>query len=337
MRIKDHCFKSEVLLFSIFLITLVVSYQRLGNSFWIGHDNLNSEVIFKILPVNEGLFFNLEKSTTVNGFIGEVPKWSYTCSPFSTTALFFYFLPASWALLIITLLGRLLAFFGLYFLLRSRISKIDLLSVFTIFFISLGFAFLPFYTIHGFTIMCLPGAMWLLQKLFLGSSKPLHLFLLFLYGTSGSFVLGGFAVIGISFGLVIFLFYKKKSTFKLFLVGVVLMTLGFILSDLGLFLQFFLDHDFASHRNIWSPDCDWPLKVVAYDIYNIFVFGQYHAPSYHLPILCFLLLAGVFGFRFIVLSSEFKCAFILLIFISIFHGFYKSEMIAPLKLSLIHI
>jgi hypothetical protein len=325
-------FNFEYLFFFSFLLILGCSYHLLENSFWLAHDNLNSEIIFKYLPVRENVFFSLDKSTMVKGYLGEVNKLSYSSSPFSIISWLFYLLPPGWALLIISLLGRILAFFGLYYLVKSRFQYWGVVEISIAFFLSAGFAFLPFYMVHGWTILGLPLVILIFNKFNEQEAKLGHYFVLLFYGLGSSFVLGGFAVIFIFLLLTCWIFYFRRDVYKSFAFGVIFLSFGLILSDIGLFIQFLFDHEYVSHRSIWIPECDWPFKVVVYDIYNMFFHGHYHAPSLHWPLLMFIALALLIKNKSLNISVLIKAVLGLLVFTLLLHALYKSKYMSFFKM-----
>lgn len=321
------------ILFSVFICSLFLIYRLGSNSFWMTHDNLNSEIIFKILPVQEDVFFRVDNEAYVNRYMGKIPKCSYSSNPFSIISWFFYLFPANLALLIVSFLGRMIAFSGIYFLLNRLTIYKSQLNTWTIFFLSFGFAALPFYTIHGWAIMGLPWCIFFFLRIISNQSSGLDYLCLLLYGLSGSFVLGGFAVCMILGILAIYYLYKKKNFSFRFLLATSCVAMGLILSDFGLFYQFLFKSDFVSHRSIWEPECNWSLKVVLYDAYTIFKDGQYHAPSKQLPFILFLGLACFV----IPIRKLFKLEVVILLglilSIAFLHALYKSELIAPVKKS----
>lgn len=322
------------ILFSFFICSLILVYRLGSNSFWIAHDNLNSEIIFKILPVQEDVFFEVNNEAFVDRFMGKIPKCSYSSSPFSVISWFFYLFPASFALLIVSILGRVIAFSGIYFLLnRLTISK-TLWNTLIIFFLSFGFASLPFYSIHGWAISGLPWCIFFILRINSGNYKIWDFIFLLLYGMSGSFVLGGFAVIAVLCTFSILCLVKRNPNAKFLLLASLIVAIGFVLSDLGLFYQFLFQKNFVSHRSIWKPECNWSIKVVLYDIYNILFNGQYHAPSLQMPFVYFLMISSFFIPKKEFLKINILVVFGLILVIAIFHGFYKSELISPFKVSI---
>ena len=322
------------ILFSFFICSLFFIYRMGANSFWMMHDNLNSEIIFKILPVQEDVFFRADNEAYVNRYMGKIPKCSYSSNPFSIISWFFYLFPAGIALLLVSILGRIIAFYGFIFLLdRLSISK-SLWNTLIVFFLSFGFASLPFYSIHGWAISGLPWCIFFILRINSGNYKIWDFIFLLLYGMSGSFVLGGFAVIAVLCTFSILCLVKRNPNAKFLLLASLIVAIGFVLSDLGLFYQFLFQKNFVSHRSIWKPECNWSIKVVLYDIYNILLNGQYHAPSLQMPFVYFLMISSFFIPKKELLKINILVVFGLILVIAIFHGFYKSELISPFKVSI---
>jgi hypothetical protein len=315
---------------------MIIAYRQIDNSFWVLHDNLNSEVVFKSIPVQENLFFTLNDHTYVKGYMGDIPRSSYSSSPFSLISWAFYLLPASWAMLVIAFVGRCIAFFGMYYLIKFQLSALPLNRTVLVsaFFLAFGFAFLPVFTIHGWTIQGLPFLLLVLLRIKQNPRSRLNYLGVLFYGLGGNFVLGGFAVIALSFCFALYLILSKSRFAGSFLIACGFLTLGFVLSDIQLFLQFLFDHDFQSHRSLWQPNNRWTIKVVLYDIYYLLFFGHYHAPSLQLPLILTAALFVGFFWKRIQISKKLNILLAIVFFIALFHGLYKSQLTFTLKNSI---
>ncbi|MFM7770472.1 MAG: DUF6044 family protein, partial [Bacteroidota bacterium] len=325
-------FRIEYLFVGLFILLMSVGMRQLANSFYIIHDNLDSEVIFKTEPSQEGVFFSFSNKQSVNGLLGEIPRNSYTCSPFNLVSIIFYFFPASWALFILTALVRATAFFGMFLFLR-QIASIENKAIMrnaVIGFLSLGFAFLPFYSIHGLAIAGLPFLMYFLMLLRLGKNPILCFSGILLYGLSSSFVLGGYAVLILLFAYSSYLFLIKQEAKWRFFLAVLFLMFGLILSDSGLFLQFLFDAQYVSHRSEWVlTGLNW--KASFYAMMDLFINGQYHAPSEHLPLLLFSPFLFFLNWKSLDYKRWLLSTAVLLICIIFFYGLYKSVYFLNLR------
>jgi hypothetical protein len=316
--------KIEWIMAVLFLLILTAGYKRLTDSFYIIHDNLDSEVIFKTQPTKEGQFFQLSNEAVVSGYLGEIPKNAYTNSPFNLVSWFFYLFPPAWAMWLISVLVRVVAFTGMMlFLTALSGQEISFMRRLSIGFLSIGFAMLPFYTIHGFAIAALPLALFALVKIHRNQQLLLGFGILLGYGLSSSFVLGGFAFLFLVAWYSLWLIIRKKEAKWRFLMAGILLALALVLSDIGIFVQFLTDGQFVSHRTEWVLN-GLALKPMLNASFELFVNGQYHAPSEHLPLLLFTPFLFVFNWKNCVRNWKLWLLILGLIGTAIFAGFYKS-------------
>lgn len=316
--------KLEWVIALVFLLIMGLGCMQLSNSFYMIHDNLDSEVIFKTQPAKEGLFFQLSNQSVVSGYMGDIPKNAYTNSPFNLISWLFFLLPASWAMFILVIGIRVVAFTGMMLLLKTLSAQENtMMRKLSIGFLSIGFAMLPFYAIHGFAIPGLPLALLALLRIQKNEKIYLNLGLLLLYGFASSFILGGFAFLALLGGYILWMIVRKKEGKWRMLLAMVVLTLSLALSDIGLFIQFFTDSQFVSHRTEWVLS-GFAFKPMLHAAFDLFMNGQYHAPSEHLPLLLFIPIFVIINWKNGVHDRKFWLLLVGIIGVAFFAAWYKS-------------
>ncbi len=323
------------ILYSFFFVLLILGARHGADSFWLVHDNLNSETIFKIQPSREGIFFSVSNEQTVDGYIGNIPRNSYSDSPFNIVSWIFHLVPASLAMLLTSLLVRTIAFFGMFKLLHRYFysQTTDVLTQVTIGLLSLGFAFLPFYSIHGWMIAGLPFFITAIIQITQREKTLLSWFVVCLYCLGSSFVLGGFAVLTVLWSYALWLILKRSAYKWQIAIVAIVSSLLFVLSDIGLFAQFLFDKNYVSHRSEWIlSGYNW--KTLIYSGGIMFLLGQYHAPSLHLPLLIFILILLVTTWKTSKRRKQIIIGILLLGTIALFHALYKSDYFLGIRNSI---
>jgi hypothetical protein len=321
------------IIFSVlFLILLVLTVRQGTNSFWRIHDNLDSEIIFKIQPSREGEYYSISNDSAVDGYMAEIPRNSYINSPFNLISLLFHALPASLALLIASIVVKITAFFGMYLFLQNIVFKKvqDQSQQIIAGILSLGFAFLPFFSVYGLAIPGIPLFIVAVLSLFKGKHKLLSWGYIILYGVTGNLVLGGFAVLGALWIIALWMTINRKENVLLFWSITLVTTLLFSMGSIGLFVQLLFDKNYISHRT------DWQLpNLNLFETFRVslllFVKGQFHSPSFHLPIFLFSIIILLINRKTVINQKTIFLVFSAIISMCIFYGLYRSEFFTPVR------
>lgn len=151
--------------------------------------------------------------------------------PSGLTVLFYFFFSPFWAFLLNQYLVLLIAFLGMY-LLGNKVVNDKRIA-----FVVAGlFAFLPFFSVYGLSVAGLPMLAYAVLSLYRGEKKIRYYTAIVAYCFASSFVLIGFAVIGVLFLITIVSLLRKK--FKKEFIIVPLLVLGcYLLQNSSLIMQ----------------------------------------------------------------------------------------------------
>ena len=276
------------------LLATILPFLILGsNSFLTIHDNLDSDVVWFQTLTESDHVFDFSNEAKVDNVMNGLPRNSLPPAFNFITILFLVFSPF-WAFVVNSLLVRLVAFFSLRFLLRKYVFSEK--EYFYSDIISLGFAVLPFYGLHpGLAIAGIPLVAILFTLFWKDSSRYYHYLLLVAFCFYSSLIYTGVFMLIIASLFFIYALVIKKEVKSSFLLGIVVMAIGYVIGELNLVTQFV--SGFESHRLLWQPS---GLDFVASLIPSIqlFINGYYHAPTLNTPfILGIYLLAFILAFR----------------------------------------
>lgn len=290
--------KTLLLLSAMIVLLYVAPYVYLGeNSYIQVHDNLDSQVINKILVAEEGA--NPKIDRVMNG----LPRACLPSELNAVIALFLLFKPFT-AYLINEVIVHLIAFFGMFLLLRNHFIKNDdniLISLG----VSLCFAYLPFYSIYGLSIAGQP----LLLNAFLNllKQKKRRVFdfvIIFLFPFYSLLSATGVFIIFVLALFFLWYSFKNKKINVPFLLGICILVVMYTVVEYRLIHLTFFEDSFISHRSVRNPE----FKTFGFTASIVnglrnFLVGQHHAVSLHTLILIF---SGACLIYVFVLKKDFR-------------------------------
>lgn len=323
--------KSEPCFF-IGLILILLSglvYVALGESIVVDpHDQLDGEIFTYILHAKhfgESIYFEL-----ING----MPSTGMQMAAPGLLPLYFIFSPAT-AFALSTFLVMVVAYLGLFALLRSFSVRSWIATI-----VSFLFALLPFYPVYGLSIMGIPALLWLVRRCWCkeGKRRAVALWLGSLaFSLFSSPVLSGFAVLGLLLIILVFalIVHGKHHFFiKNLLVAFVFLVVGYLLTNFDLISQALLGNGYVSHKS------EYALSSSQFSILDIVLFlfgGQQHAISnqcFIVPLAFVGLIASVIvlfkdkdlktGLRSLAILVALACA--TAVFIAYFYEAFHSGM-----------
>jgi hypothetical protein len=262
------------------------------------HDNLDSVPVLDKTVAQSGKLFSFNNDVLIENIMNGIPR---NCLPpaFNLGLLLFYFFNTFTSLIINFVLIHVLAFFGMFILLKDFVFKNKEEALF-LFGISVCFSLIPFWGIEtGIAVAGLPVVAWCFVHFFKGSYKFYHYVILIIFVFYSSLIFTGiFVLITLSIIYLYFLFFHKKYNLP-FLVGIVIMSCGYIIAELNLVIQF-LSGDYISHRVEFKSVGDSFFQSLKNTI-DIFLKGSSHAsastpiadaPTLNSP---FITLVSIFG------------------------------------------
>jgi len=313
-------------------------YFYLGqNSYITIHDNLDSDVVWFKTIAQSGKLFTFTNDTQIDNIMNGIPRNSLPPA-FNFISVLFYFLKPFTAYMVNNLLIHIVAFVGMFLLLKDFVfNKRD--EIFFLFSISIIFALVPFYGTHpGLAIAGIPIVTWCFVHFYKHTYRSYHFAILLFFSFYSSLIYSGVFIIIFLFAILIYLILYRKTINWPFIFGIAVLVLGYIISELNLFIQFF-SNDFISHRTEWSEPGIHLINSLKEGV-SFFLNGQYHAPTLNTPFVTLICLIGLFNslrcfeknnknsnkYEMLVII-----VFLLITSISLFYGLWGSNEFIELK------
>lgn len=319
---KGHLIESAVyfLLFAVYLcLPFLVG---LPNAPLRIHDSADSELMYRILLARTS-------GDTLPMVMNGLPRDAVNVPPIHVITLAFVWLPPIWANAFITLLTRLLGFLSclaMFRMLTPNLPKPIPIAL------AITWAILPFYPIHGLSVIGLPALIWA----YFHAEKPnwKSFAVMFVFPFFSQFVLGGFAAVGVGllFGMGQVLrgnpLGKRRIGLSLTLLA------GYLVSEFR-FFRWMLASPFVSHR------AEWNLAYQHHDagrilpeMLQLMFVGEYHAPS--LPLIIAILAGFMIWIQFKIRTAwrNWWLAIGLLTLFSLLHSLWFWQGLIPIKAAL---
>lgn len=287
--------KNKYLYYLLGLMGIVIYYLPhliLGQdaSFRIS-DFMDDEVVQYLL---NGNYLFASSDTIVKEWFSGAPIATIQ-APCFLLILFFKWLPFYHALLLSSIFGTVVAFFGMFLLCDTLLQgKQRYFSYMA----AILFCILPYYPSYGLSSVGLPMVVWACMQLCaekqekrIGKDIPYYLILL-LYALSSSMIWSGYFVVGFMIvAAMIRLLQKQKDWIKL-IGSAIGITIVYVMVFWDTIASVFLG-TFTSHRS--DPDRIYATENFGSKFIQMFKYGQYHAPSLHTYIMAFALVVAVLG------------------------------------------
>jgi hypothetical protein len=244
--------------------------------------------------------------------------------------LYYFFTPLQ-ALFIGTLLGKIIAFVGMFLLLK-KIIKIECIS----FFVALIFSTLPFYHVFGLSITGQPLLIYSFINLYENEKIKTSICFVILYGLLSSLIYVGYIAVSVLGIFSIYIFTRGKIfERKFFLISIILLCICYIYLNISIISNILFNTGELTHRT------EWIMSSVPFfeNFKSMCLYGQYHAASLHYSITKPSYLLSLIGFiRYrktgIELKNMYKILWflvILTIFIALFHATFQSMSIVNIR------
>ena len=115
--------KTHYLIFLGLIIYFLIYIINGENSVIKISDNLDSEILFRLLPKQSGTLFSISNDTVVPQIMNGLKRNSLNASALSFITLLFFLFTPFWAYLINFIIAKSLAFFGMYLVMNKYIFK----------------------------------------------------------------------------------------------------------------------------------------------------------------------------------------------------------------------
>lgn len=299
------------------------------------HDNLDSDVVWFTVTSQSGELLSFSNTVKIDQYMNGLPRNSLMPG-LNFISFLFYLFPPIWALLINFTLVRLTAFGGMSILLKDYLFKDRGQEVFSLG-VGVCYALLPYWGVHsGLGIAGLPIVAWSFLNLFHSKQVRLSIFILVLFPFYASLIYTGIFYLIILGAIWLYHVLKKREVNILVAIGLAAHSFSYLLAELNLFSQL-ISGNMVSHRTERVVS-GLNLNEVFDRSWDLFLNGQYHAPTQNSPVLISLigisLLFALFSYlrnRKISHPARISFKFLLLIIgISLFYGFWLYHPVVDL-------
>lgn len=263
-----------LLLFSAFLLYFMPApWQEIRV-----HDTFDGNFSTREVLIRSGHLFDLNPSAVVPGIMNGLPRGVFPRNTEITSILMWCF-GSMGGYALTFLLVRLLAAIGLYRLGKDHLNVPDdhnglLLMV------SVLFACLPFFIIHGLTVAGLPLLFWAFINVYKGVKLKASFLIFTLFVLWSNFVLVGVHLLVFLGVWLLYLTVKSRSiNWRMVLVCVYIAVL-YIASDYMLFYTHYFNTEYESSRNAMEKTLGLNINGVLGSSVKTFFTGDYSTAAY---------------------------------------------------------
>jgi len=290
-RLNMRSNKGLIVCILFFVLFLLIPIVLQDNSYVTIHDNLDSEIAWRVVLAESGKAFTIDPREPVEQIMNGIPRG---CLPSGLNVIVWLFLilkPFT-AYLMNYILVHCVAFIGMYLLLRKHLIPEEK-DLFISNGVSLCFALLPFYTMYGLSIAGQPLLIYSIINILKKKEKLSDFLIIGLFPFYSSLVYIGVFII---LALILFLaidFLRNKRINGSLALGTCLLLFFYIIVESNLLSLLFLDPNFVPHRAAWNGSGGLSMLDAVRSSFDNFIHGQYHAASLHdsyvLPAVIFAL------------------------------------------------
>ncbi len=237
------------------------------------HDQLDGEIIAYIYQAK----YLFSGKNIIPEFLNGVPKTALT-PPAPLAVIFFRFFPAFTAYTVLQIMGQLIAFSGMFFLLKRRIK-----NIYISFLCSCLYAFLPFLPVYGLAQFGIPMLLLCFDNLYRKEKITISYVYIVFYSAMSSLVLIGFTwlIIGVFFTIHT-LSAKSIRRHKFLLFAFIIMLIVYLAENFSLIIQLFDSKStFLSHKDSYVIEgTDFVTELS-----KIFTSSSYYVNDFHIWIV----------------------------------------------------
>ncbi|MEW9677567.1 DUF6044 family protein [Lentibacillus sp. L22] len=313
------------------LIALLVIIAYLFPYYWLGedahirvHDNMDSNIVWYKILAESGHIFTLHDVALPN-IINGLPRSTLPSGFDAVVWMYVLFKPMT-AYTISQTIMRLVAFFGMYLLLKKHFLRNQSTS-FIIVGVSLGFALLPYWPSGLLSIAGLPLALHIFLTIRTsGKSTPVYNWIiLLLIPFFSSFILTFVFFLGLMGILWLVDWIRTKHVNWPFFAAIAGMTAVYLAKEYLLIYSMFLEGGFTSHRDeldLGHKDLPGTFQLFLHNLIN----GHTHDLSIH-----YLVIFPVIGLGLLVAAYRYLKPKLLLylflfnVFLSLWYAFWYWE------------
>lgn len=283
--------KLAIVAASIFILVNLSPYLLLReNGRYMDWDNLDSVHVWYKTLIESGHLFS-PNSAVVESMMGGLPRSSFPSELNFTTLLFALMGPLG-SYLLERGIAAVFAFVGMYlfvkdYLLPKKDSFYINLSISTL------FSTLPFWPYGGLSVAGVPLLVYSFLKIRDGQARWHHWLYIVFNPFASSLVLSGLFAIVIGFFYSLATSFRRRNLNKPLFAGLFLFIASSVVANYRLFIAFFIDDSYVSHRVEFASPSLNSLVDAGKTGLGLFLRGQAHAHSLQFPFMVATVLLGL--------------------------------------------
>lgn len=313
---------------SIFILVNLSPYLLLReNGRYMDWDNLDSVHVWYKTLIESGHLFS-PNSSVVESMMGGLPRSSFP-SELNLTTLLFALMGPLGSYLLERGIAVVFAFVGMYlfvkdYLLPKKDSFYINLSISTL------FSTLPFWPYGGLSVAGVPLLVYSFLKIRDGQARWHHWLYIVFNPFASSLVLSGLFAIVIGFFYSLATSFRRRNLNKPLFAGLFLFIASSVVANYRLFIAFFIDDSYVSHRVEFAPQSLNSLVGAGKAGLGIFLRGQAHAHSLQFPFIVATVLLGlVISLQKRVARAHLIGGLVFVALVAALYGFKGSEIFWP--------
>jgi Protein of unknown function (DUF6044) len=262
-----------------------VPFLLLGNNSYITiNDNLDGTLVTNYLLVTTGKALTANGSSPIEQIMNGLPRAALP-SGLNVSVLLLYIFPPAWAYIVNFILVHVIAFCGMFLLLRRHVLTEDkdyLLAGA----ISICFFLVPYYTTYGLSVAGQPLLTYAFLNIRRGQRNWKDYLIILIFPLWSDIALTAPFAVTILVLILSIDWVRSGSLNKHFLFSIFLFTSGYIVLQYQLINSILGSNTWVSHRTTWNRWTDFDVPSNMKKALEMLFTSQYHAGSFYaLPIL----------------------------------------------------
>ncbi len=325
--IKNKISEKKIISLShLVLIFFFLPFFLFGkNSYVPIGDNFESNIVWIKVLMNQGVYWK-GPTYIVEQVMNGLPRAVYN-NALSVPTIIIAYVGSFWGYVIDILIMALSGFWGMYLLLKHHFVEKFYNDYILIAAISLLYAFVPFWS-FDLSVSAQPLLFYAFLNLLKRKKKQSSLFIIVLFPFFTSLVLVGIFDCIVLSAIWLWQTFKNKKANWLFFIGIVFLTVFYIISNYQFFYLLF-NGDYASHRTEMQKVYTKSFGAMLQNFKEVTVNLQWHSPALQsviiLPVVLIMLIVFLVRNKNAVQYNLFIFLVTALLFCNIYYAAYYSH------------
>jgi hypothetical protein len=261
-----------------FFITFCIYFIPSQNHPIRVHDTFDGNFTSRHVLIQSGHFFSTNPNTIVPGIMNGLPRGVFFRFT-ELTGLLMFFFGSLTGFSMTFILVRLIAFFGIFFFGKDHLN-IPKSQIGVLLLVSVMFACLPVFVVHGTTVAGIPFLLWASYNLLKNQKEMISFLVILFFALWSNFVLVGFHIT-LVLGILFFIdSIKKKKVNRNTFLGITILVITYIFSDYMLFYLHGMDENYISSRSSFERELGLNFNGVIGGAFTSFFTGDYSTANY---------------------------------------------------------